>query len=165
MITEEQTQHDTHSPAPFFSTPERLAQLQQAAASWIGTKFFPHGRVKRAGVDCVHLCAEIYRECGVFPSYAFPRYSIDGGHHAGSSLVIQWLEKHPSFEKVEISAARAGDIHCFKIGKSEWHVGIQLTDHTFIHCWRKQGVLIELIQDPTYTKRLTSVYRPLKTEH
>ncbi len=146
----------------FFNTPYKIAVLKDCAASWLNTPFVPHGKVKGAGVDCVHLCAEIYRECGLWTGYEFPKYTMDGGHHIERSQIIRWIDASKQF--VEVPAPAVGDVLCFKIGKTEHHAGILVAKDLFVHCWRKSGVTLSNLQDPTYRERLTKIYRPVFQE-
>lgn len=155
---------------PFFDSTAAIKNLQVVAMSWVGTRFFAHGKLKGAGVDCVHLCAEIYRECGLWRNYEFPRYTIDGGHHAGTSKIIEWVERSGRFHRdfcvgpdarLNSARVRPGDLLCFKIGRVEWHVGLQVDETKFIHCWQKTGVILSLLADSTYFSRITAFYRPL----
>ncbi len=149
---------------PFFDIfDSRCASLQREAMSWAETPFKPHGKVKRAGVDCIHFCAEVYKAVGLFPAYNFPAYGIDGGHHAKSSLVLNWLDKSEYFEKLDgVESYQTGDLLCFKIGGAVWHVGIFMYGKEFAHCMAHYGVMYSNIDDPTYKKRLVSIYRPMK---
>ncbi len=145
---------------PFFDTDQRIFRLQRVATSWEGTRFVPHGKIKGAGVDCVHLCAEIYRECGVFPSYSFPGYTLDGGHHLGNSVIEQWLKTSLHFEKVD--KASIGTLMLFRIGKVSHHVGLIVSEQHFIHCIRGRGAALALIRDPAYSTRVDSIYCPIQ---
>ena len=148
---------------PVFQSAERQAALLAEARSWLGTPFVPRGNLKGAGVDCVHLPAEIYRALGVLPGYAFPDYQLDSGSHAAESLVTGWLDGRPDFLPLApVEACLAGDLLAFRIGKVVHHVGLLLQGSRFIHCLRHRGVLESDLRDPTYAKRLVRVYRPLQ---
>ena len=147
--------------APFFNTKERVATLVKCAQSWSGTPFSAHSRVRGAGVDCIHLAAEIYLQCGALADYKFPQYTLDAGAHRNESQVLTWLNSEKKFQEVQVPY-QPGDLFCFKLRSVEHHVGILLGADQFIHCWQRQGVLFSNISDPTYRRTLTKVYRPME---
>ena len=158
---------------PVFRSAERQAALLVEARSWLGTPFVPRGNLKGAGVDCVHLPAEIYRALHALSSYDFPDYHLDSGSHADRSLVTGWLDGRPDFAPLAPVEARLrqgfgaasllpGDLLAFRIGKVVHHVGLLLGQARFIHCLRHRGVLESDLRDPTYAKRLVCAYRPLQ---
>lgn len=160
---------------PCFECEKALVKLQHVAMSWHGTPFVAHCKTKGNGVDCVHLCAEIYKECGVFSEYRFPQYTIQGGHHCEKSKIIEWLKTSVHFEEVgRVSPLRAGesaahaercalpgDLILFNFAKSAWHIGILLNDDSFVHCVIRGGVMFSAIRDPRYAQTISAVYRPV----
>lgn len=148
---------------PFFDTELRRCRLVEAAACWIGTPFVAHAALPQAGVDCVHLAAEVYKECGLFASYHFPGYTLDGGQHQRDSKVLAWLQGNGQFEPVSkpFSDLRPGDLLCFKLRRVEHHVGVMIHDTRFLHCWAGRTAAFADIQDPVYRRLLTAVFRPV----
>lgn len=155
---------------PFFSTQMRKMRLGVEAHGWLGTPFVAHGHVRGAGVDCVHLGAEIYVGCGVFESYQFPRYTLDGGAHLDTSLVLKWLDEHPIFLAVMLNRRwlsegdrpHAGDTVVVKLKKVEHHIGLMITDEIGIHIVERRRVESFEVADPTFKNALTHVYRPME---
>jgi cell wall-associated NlpC family hydrolase len=156
----------------FFSSEMRRMRLGIAARDWIGTRFVAHANKRGAGVDCVHLAAEIYRDCGVFEKYEFPNYTLDGGSHLDSSKVLEWLEASGHFArlkdcsgwKIDDKTVKPGDLLTFKMRKVEHHVGVMITAQLFVHVIEKRQVETALLSDPTFWLSLTHVYRPLEAE-
>lgn len=146
---------------PFFETTEKQEELRRVAGQWRGTPFVPHARIKGAGVDCVHLAAEIYRECGHLDQFQPGTYTMDGGFHNPLSQVLTWLELSPRFAPASLPA-NTGDLLCFRIGRSVHHVGIALSPRHFLHVMRGSTATIARIDDPTWSKRLTAVYQPVE---
>lgn len=146
----------------YFETPERQELLKRVAGLWRGTPFIPHASVRGAGVDCVHLAAEIYRECGHLDHFKPGNYTMDGGFHNPISQVLTWLELSPRFAEGTLPA-HTGDLLCFRIGKSVHHVGIALSERHFLHVMRGSTVTIARIDDPTWSKRLTAVFQPIES--
>ena len=147
----------------FFDSVEQRDNLVRIARSWLGTPFHPHAAIRGVGVDCVHLLAEIYRETGLFAGYELPRYTMGGGDHADVSLVVSWLEAHPRFRRLDLAAdtLAAGDLVTFRLGRVAHHVGLMLSEKTFLHAIRDCGVLESRIDEKTYARRLLQAYRPV----
>ena len=160
-------------PLAFFSDDVRRSQLLAVARSWLRTPFHAHASIKGAGVDCVHLCAALYIECGVMEIFDPPKYALDGGAHAATSLVLQWVEQCGRFEAVPVQSSEfkvqgsklppllPGDLLCFTLGRHEWHVGVMINAHVFVHALRDAGVVENYLSDRTWSRRLTRAYRPV----
>jgi len=146
----------------FYSTPERQRLLAEAAERWLGTPFHPHACLPRIGVDCVHLLAAIYKETGALEGWEFPAYTMDGGDHRATSLVLEWLGSHPRFEGVPAGEAlQPGDLLCFRLGRVPHHVGLLIPGNRFIHAMRNYGVIESQLDDPTFAERFVTAYRPV----
>jgi NlpC/P60 family putative phage cell wall peptidase len=152
----------------FFSNPQRCSQLAALAQLWIGTPFHAHASIRGAGVDCVHLCAAIYIECGALEIFNPPKYALDGGQHASHSLITDWVEKCGRFEAVTPyqhtlrEQIRVGDLLCFKVGRVAWHVGLLFTEKKFIHALAGVGVAESFIGEQVWQRRLIAAYRPVE---
>lgn len=148
---------------PFFQSRDRQAQLVKAALEWIGTPFHPHAALKGVGVDCVWLAAQLYIECGVLRRFDPPRYTMDGGQHSELSQVCEFLDGSPAFVRVLETPfdLQVGDLLCFRMGRVVHHVGVVLTERTFIHVRQHYSVDQSHLDDPTWRKRLAAVYRPV----
>lgn len=154
---------------PFFRTPERLTNFQCAAHRWMGTPFAPHAAMLGVGVDCVSLLSQLYDEAGFqwrtnLPD-DFPAYTCDGGQ-ASQSKVIRFLAGRPDLERIADvdSPLITGDILCFTASKTVHHVGAVVRGRRFIHAIRSHGVILSLVDDPTYRKRLEAIFRPVEPE-
>ena len=155
---------------PYFESTLRQVSLVREAKSWLETPFVPHARIRGAGVDCVHLCAEIYKECGLLSEFNPPPYTIDGGHHCKESKVIAHVLASGKFQEVIgpttqgglAHASGPGDLLCFRMDGVVHHVGILLTRTHFIHAIRGHGVVIGDLQDTTWSGRLEKVFRPIE---
>lgn len=138
------------------------------ARTWPGTPFFPHMAKKGVGADCVQLARAIYVEAGIVPeTLQFPRYRLDGGSHRESSAVIEFLEQCPHVENCAsgpevpmIAACAPGNLVTFEVGRVAHHVGVTLGGGKFVHAIRRYGVIECELKDPTWLKRLRSVWRP-----
>jgi len=151
---------DHQTPSGFFDTQMRRSRLAIAAPAWLGTRFVAHGNKRGAGVDCVHLCAEIYLECGLFEAYEFPKYTLDAGAHRDTSMTLEWIVRSGRFQSV--TTPQAGDLVVFKFKKVAHHVGLMLTSQLFVHIMERRQVETALIDDPTFKHALSHVYRPME---
>jgi cell wall-associated NlpC family hydrolase len=153
--------------ATIFSTPDRLAALDRAARSWLGTPFAPHAMVKGAGADCVHLVAGIYIELGVLKSFAAGPYTLDEGTHLKHSKIETWFASHPEFIRGSgrESAAIPGDTLLFNLARVGHHVGLLLAGGDFIHVYAERGrsVIISNLRESFYARRIAAVYRPINS--
>lgn len=148
---------------PYFSTPERRQKLVAVARGWLGTPFHAHGRVKGAGVDCVHLWGEIMTEAGHLRNgYEFPGYYVDGGHHAGTSPLNEWLGSHQGFRELSFAdRLEPGDLCTYRIGRQPWHLAGCLGFPVGLHVMEGGSVCEMHFDDSTFAKRLCSVFRPI----
>ncbi|HWD20522.1 MAG TPA: NlpC/P60 family protein [Verrucomicrobiae bacterium] len=145
---------------PYFDTEEKVVALWQAARHWENTPFVAHAALPGAGVDCVHLCAEIYKESGFWSKYELPRYTLDAGRHLRVSQVLAWLLSHPSFASAPSDQPlHAGDLLALKWDHVEHHVAIYLGEGTLVHCRKRLGVHFSPAKD--HCRFLTHIFRPL----
>ncbi len=145
----------------FYQDRLRQAQLLACAQEWEGTPFLPHGQAKGLGVDCVWLAASLYMETGHLEAFKPGEYTMDGGQHNPLSQVIGWLERSNRFARVDMPL-EVGDLLCFRMGRSVHHVGVVLTERTFLHVYQGYTVRAASIDDSTWSKRLACVFRPLE---
>jgi cell wall-associated NlpC family hydrolase len=150
---------------PYFDTPEKIATLDAEARSWAGTPFVGHAMVKGAGVDCVHLVAGIYITAGVLTEFDPGRYSLDEGSHLAVSKVLAWLRGQPQFVPVgKFPFAEAdlqpGDAVCFRMARTEHHVGLVLTGDDIIHALPGRVVTVSNLRESFYRSHITAVFRP-----
>ena len=145
---------------PFVNTPEARERLRTLIESWVGTPFHAFAALKGVGVDCVHLAAEIYREAGHLEGYRFPVYTLDAGQHAGRSVLLEWLDACPKFQRIE-AGGEVGDLFCFRLGRCAHHLGIGLGGTRFVHALIRRRVRYGQLDDPTYGRRWVATYRPV----
>lgn len=164
----------------FFYNEQRRLGLRLEAATWLGTPFFAHGKIKGAGVDCVQLAAQIYIATGFLDAFDPGPYTMDGGRHSPVSKVIAWIEVSEKFLKIsegrvpqapeqiqqglaERVPPMVGDLLCFKImrNKVEWHVGVYVGDGLFIQALLNRVVSIGDLAN-LQAIRLAAIYRPME---
>jgi cell wall-associated NlpC family hydrolase len=145
----------------YFSAPEPRAQLAAEWPKWVGTPFCAHAVVCGHGVDCVHLNAQIYINIGFFFGFSPPPYTLDGGKHAPSSQVTDWLLDSACFRPV-MGVPAIGDSLVFRGRGQAHHVGLMVTDTEFIHALERYGVVKTRIKDPLYARALVAIFRPIQ---
>jgi len=155
---------------PFFSNEQRIAELQFAAATWVGTPFMPNASVKGHGVSCQKLVGAIYQESGAIArGFKIPEGPMDWSHAHTDSLITAFMLLQPNFICVAAAGfplpALPGDLLGFRIGGSVNHVGVLVTTTgKFVHCLRGTGVMFSSVKEAAYQSRLEKIWRPLNPE-
>ncbi len=157
----------------YFSTQERIEQLEAEAKSWIGTPFFGDGMAKglKGGVCCHLLCYSILRNIEAIPELPIPRKQSPGlGGQIKLAKMSAWMNEQPCWVQLPKALDRIseitliGDIVSFRIKRGEWHLGVRLPDEggqtlRFIHCLPAFGVTVSNLHDATYDQRTFSAWR------
>ena len=165
----------------FFDSTEKVAELRERAAQWVGTPFFPNAMVRGTGVSCQKLAAGILQECGVFPEgYVIPSGPMTWGRHNSTSLIAAEMDSLPQFTKVfgsgvsvggeESPSGQAeasepfqlmpGDLIGYRVGACIQHVGLALGSQTGIHVMRHQTAEYYCTLDASFLSRMEAVWRP-----
>lgn len=147
----------------WFYRPERVNALERAAQSWLGTPFGANAKVKGpgGGVSCQMLACEILTEVGCIKDECPPPAMMSWARHQRESLIVPYMDGHPRFARLDPSEPLLpGDVLGFKIQSCVHHMGVVLPAKRFAHVWMQTGVLISLLTDPTYSKRLAMSWRP-----
>jgi cell wall-associated NlpC family hydrolase len=150
----------------YFNTADRRRDFVNQALSWERTPFVPHANIRGAGVDCVNLGREVYRECGLTFTQGLPNYTMDGGKHNAESQLIRWLEMSGQFvhigDRTKIIEVQIGDTLCFKLGRSAHHSGFAIGGTQFINALFKREFRINDLRDKTFVRILAAIYRPVE---
>lgn len=147
----------------YFNNYQRIRDLWKATEAWRATPFAINQCVRGAGVDCVRFVAEVLVECGHLKGYEFPVYTLDGGSHKPSSTVVEWLS-HQRF-CLTVSEISSGDVLVFTVGRGvSHHVGIEtdVSRERFYSALGEDGVRERRLSDPTWKRRIASVWRPIE---
>ena len=148
---------------PYFTTPERRDALLVEARSWLGTPFRAHGRQKSFGVDCAGLAYGIYYGIGFLRQQAIPAYTMDSGQHLETSWAVACIAATGQFDPIKLPVAyQTGDLLAVRAGRVEHHLGIVTDMGRFIHVMRGGPVSEMTLRDPTWSSRITSVWRPIE---
>lgn len=121
-------------------TDPRRAAVVAEAESWIGTNFHHAARVKGAGVDCLHLLAEVYARCGLIEHVEPGYYPADWHLHREAERFLDGLLRYAR----EIAGPPLpGDVALFRYGRVFSHGAIVVAWPRLIHanfaagcvCW------------------------------
>jgi cell wall-associated NlpC family hydrolase len=111
-------------------TDPRRAAVVAEAQEWIGTPFHHHARVKGAGVDCLHLLAEVYERCGLIGHVEPEHYPPDWHLHRDAERFLDGLMRHGR----EIGGPpESGDIALFRFGRVFSHGAIVVAWPRLVH--------------------------------
>jgi len=123
----------------YFTETERQLQLKAIIDSWINTPFRHRCAVKgkQGGVDCIHFCAEVYKELGVIDSYNIPEYAPDWHlHRTGEKLLLgifNFADSHPTgtLKSVGYANPKNGDVIMFQYGRASAHTAIYYENRVY----------------------------------
>lgn len=121
-------------------TDPRRAAIIAEAKSWLGTPFQHHQRVKGAGVDCLHLLAEVYERAGMIGHVEPGYYPADIMLHQGDERFFDGLL---GFGREIAGPPEPGDVALFRYGRIFAHGAIVTLWPRVIHanfaagevCW------------------------------
>jgi cell wall-associated NlpC family hydrolase len=92
---------------------EARARVCAIAASWIGTPFHDHGRVKGAGCDCATLLLCVFEEAQLIPPTDVGFYSPQFFQHSSEERYLGWVQKFGA--EISLERARPGDVVVYKM--------------------------------------------------
>lgn len=124
---------------PYYSTPERIARLNDQVRLWLGTPFRAGSAVPgpNGGVDCVGLTAAVHVGAGACPPQALQRVPLDWHLHHETSAVMDFFRQPQvarRLQRVEsYEGYRHGDVMAVRVGLCEHHVGTWLDDALGAH--------------------------------
>lgn len=110
------------------------------AATWLGTPYHHHGRVKGAGVDCAMFLCEVFEACGLVPRIEPGFYPPDWHLHRGEELFAGWLARHAR-QLADGELPHPGDVLLFRFGRTFSHGSIWAGDGLVWHSYIGRGVI------------------------
>lgn len=102
------------------------------ALTWVGTPYHHQACVKGVGVDCAMLVAGVANAVGIEVLNTPTNYSTQWNLHNEDPWLIRVLEEY-GCKQVPIEETKPGHIICFKVGHTFGHLGIMVSDTTFVH--------------------------------
>lgn len=163
----------TQDPGPgtlqsWFNSADRIAALEAEALSWVRTPFVENCAVKgrKGGVSCHFLAATIYRDVGFLPGFVPPRGFVHKLTKSAPEAILDFVDADPTvagkFAKIEdLADPLPGDLVALQHEGVMRHLGIVLPQRRFVHVLRVIGVRISHLDDPTYSKHIAALRRPL----
>ncbi len=152
---------------PWFRSdhPERLLALAAEAVRWQGTPFFPNSSTPgpKGGVSCQKLVAELYRATGLV--LEAPDVAMSHAWFNSSSIAEAFIDQLPQFQRFVVPAEEAvkpGDLLGFRLGRITHHLGVCIWPGVFLHAMEHLGTCQSALADPTWGKRISSLWRPLE---
>lgn len=147
-------------------TPEEIAALDAAAASWVGTPFCEHSAVKGAGVCCHRLVAEVLFEAGWLPRVIIPLGTPGWSRFQDRSLIEGWFSGpgRRFFRDLDLSTVtEPGDVLGFRIGRCVHHMAMVMAPGAkrVLHVLEGAGTCILDAPPPSLAKRLQRIWRPI----
>lgn len=142
--------------ASWYSTPARIAALDTAAESWLGTPFMANSTVPGpgGGVSCHNLVAELHFATGRLPRFDVPRRDPALLQHATPDLLLREVDTLllprgftaldlPSTLGPRLSSFPPGSLLVIRFGRTLHHLVTMLSDGRIVHVTRLGGVAIE----------------------
>lgn len=151
----------------WFNTAERIAALESEALSWVRTPFVENCAVKgaRGGVSCHFLAAAIYSAAGFLPGFVAPRGYVHKLTKSAPEAILEFVDADPAlagrFARVDdLSAPLPGDLIALESAGVLKHLGIVISQRSFVHVLRVIGVRVSHLDDATYCKHIAALRRP-----
>jgi cell wall-associated NlpC family hydrolase len=132
---------------------EQRRAVAGEAASWIGTSYHHHARIKGVGVDCAQLLCAVFETVGLVPPIDTGHYPVDWHLHHSEEIFSHWLTRYAHLRSPG-AAPQIGDILLFQFGRTFSHGSIVVgrdSDGTLllVHSYVKRGVILSrLTEDP-----------------
>ncbi len=152
---------------PWADTPERVKEIQHAAAKWVGTPWVPNSAALGAGVSCHNLPRAILIEAGCLP-VEFPEVVGDPAQMrwGKEDTIKDWLDGRPEFEAFAVDEWEpdpfmVGDVIGFSIGPKIQHLALYVGRGWVIHVLKHQKTACDSISDPTWRGRIVRAWRPV----
>jgi hypothetical protein len=160
----------TSETSPFYSTPERIVALEEAALSWLGTPFAGNSAVKgpQGGVCCHRLVHCVLMESGWGAIAEVPSAPSALAWRTSEGVMLDWLRGRPDLLREYLPGGVepvAGDIVVYQIGMCAHHMGLILTQDRLLHAWRRGGAQLSHARDRQLASRAIALFRPMEVHH
>ena len=126
---------------------DRRQRVVDVALSYLGTPYFPRGRIKgpKGGVDCLTLVANVFEEAGEVDHIEVPYYPEDWHMHGFEELYLDGKGDLPGVRHFcnELGSGTPplpGDIMVWKFGHCFAHGAIVVQWPVIVHAWRRRVV-------------------------
>lgn len=148
----------------WFRSPERVAALESAAATWLGTPYCQSGAVCGSGASCHRLAGAVLADAG-FPIPPVPERGATLKREY-ETVMIEWLATCGAFVPLALpfDQLAAGDVLVADLGIG--HIGLCLGGDgpQVLQVLRGQPVHVTTFADPRIRGRLRAAFRPIGRE-
>lgn len=134
------------------------SKIVEIAKTFLRTPYHHMGRVKGAGVDCLTLLVEVYREAGLIPKIDLPYYPKDWHMNRSEERYLKGLLQYA----VETDEKKPGNIIIWKYGRCYSHAAIIIDYPIFIHAYSGHGCVLENIDNAQFLTKIGQEDRPYK---
>ncbi len=114
--------------------------IVKIAHTFLRTPYHPCGMVKGAGVDCLTLLSETFREAGLVTNAKIPHYSPEFMLHSSEEKYMNGLKEYA--HEIE-GPPLAGDIAMWKFGRCFSHAALVIEWPMVIHAYVGRTVQTE----------------------
>lgn len=155
---------------PFFRTASRIAALEAAATSWLGTPFAGNSAVKgpQGGVCCHRLVHCVLAESGWTAIDQVPSAPSALAWRTNEGVMLDWLRGRPDLLQEFLpggTEAVPGDVVVYQIGMCAHHMGVVLPQELLLHAWRRGGAQLSQYRDRQLASRAIALFRPMEVQH
>ena len=138
-----------------------LAQLELAAAAWVGTPYSDNGATRGIAASCHGLCWALYREAGWDHGLPLGNGPSRWSGRSERSALCEFMDARAEFARLaSLDEKQPGDLLGFTVGGHIAHAGLLLCEGRFAHALRHYGVRIHPLRDPTWAVHLACAWRP-----
>lgn len=107
------------------------------------------GRLKKAGVDCLTLLAEVYQEAGLVDPIKIPYYPPDWHLHRDAERYMEGLLTYTR-ELDPVKLPEPGDVVLWRFGRCFSHGAIVVQWPMVIHAYLNRVVSYENVEQATW---------------
>jgi len=126
------------------------------AMAWVGTPYVHRGMMRGAGVDCATLLICVYGNAGVIERFEPGYYSVEWHLHRREEEYLAHLDPYVE----DTTSPKPGDLVLFRFGRTVAHSGIIVSDTSFVHAWKRSGVVIEQRWNQFWHEHVAKYVRP-----
>jgi NlpC/P60 family putative phage cell wall peptidase len=128
--------------------------IAQEALTWVGTPYHNQARIKGVGVDCANLIAGIAENCG-YKEVKLEPYSNQWHLHNSEEKMLNILTSYGCTETRDLLP---GTLITFQFGQVSGHIGIMVSETTFVHADYRVGKVTEVTLGGAWKQRLSGAF-------
>jgi hypothetical protein len=149
----------------YYASEKRQLSLVYQATSWIGTRWCSNSAQKGVGVSCHNLPRELYIASGALISN-FPQLvgtPNQAKHNKDYSDMEVFLDDRSEFLRLKVGEKpMPGDLLGLRIKHGVDHLGVVLSDYTFIHVLMHKHTCLDNHRITPWLERTLAIWRPIE---